>query len=389
MKIVQARWTRAHGWAPPPFPPPATPAQLVLMFGAPAVLQEPGVMAEVRDAFPGAHLLGCSTAGEIAGTQVSDDSLVVNAIAFEHTQIRGAQVNLHDVGDSFQAGKSLARALPPAVDAAAPGQVDQLAHVLVLSDGLHVNGSDLVRGLAQQLPAGTAVTGGLAGDGARFGETLVFWDSAPTAAAIAVLGLYGSRLKVGVGSLGGWDSFGPERLITRSKGNVLYELDGHSALGLYKTYLGEHAAGLPATGLLFPLSLRVKAGETAVVRTILSVDEKERSVTFAGDVPEGAYARLMKANFDRLIDGAIGAAETGFRSLGSLPPELAILISCVGRKLVLRQRVEEEVEGVRDVLGARTVLTGFYSYGEIAPFLPGAKCELHNQTMTITTLLEQ
>ena len=389
MKIVQARWTKAHGWAPTPFLLPTPPAQLVLMFGATAVLQEPGVMAEVRDAFPGAHLLGCSTAGEIAGTQVSDDSLVVNAIFFEHTQIRGAQVNLRDVGDSFQAGKSLARALPPTVDAAEPGQVEQLAHVLVLSDGLHVNGSDLVRGLTQHLPVGTSVTGGLAGDGARFGETLVFWDTTPTVAAIAVLGLYGSRLNVGVGSLGGWDSFGPERLITRSKGNVLYELDGHSALGLYKTYLGEHAAGLPATGLLFPLSLRVKAGETAVVRTLLSVDEKQQSVTFAGDVPEGAYARLMKANFDRLIDGAVGAAETGFRALGSQTPELAILISCVGRKLVLRQRVEEEVEGVRDILGASTVLTGFYSYGEIAPFLPGAKCELHNQTMTITTLLEQ
>jgi len=359
------------------------------MFGTPAILQDPAVLAEVRTAFPGAHPLGCSTAGEIAGTQVSDDSLVVNAIFFEHTQIRGAQVSLHDVGDSFQAGEKLALALPPTVDAAEPGQRDPLAHVLVLSDGLHVNGSDLVHGLTQHLPVGTSVTGGLAGDGARFGETFVFWDTAPTTEAIAVLGLYGSRLQVGVGSLGGWDSFGPERLITRSQGNVLYELDGHSALGLYQTYLGEHAAGLPATGLLFPLSLRVKAGETPVVRTLLSVDEKKQSITFAGDVPEGAYARLMKANSDRLIDGAVGAAETCVRALGERPPELAILISCVGRKLVLRQRVEEEIEGVRDVLGANTLLTGFYSYGEIAPFLPGAKCELHNQTMTITTLLEQ
>jgi hypothetical protein len=70
-------------------------------------------------------------------------------------------------------------------------------------------------------------------------------------------------------------------------------------------------------------------------------------------------------------------------------PDLAILISCVGRKLVLKQRVEEEVESVRNVLGARTVLSGFYSYGEIAPFLPSAKCELHNQTMTITTFAER
>jgi hypothetical protein len=206
---------------------------------------------------------------------------------------------------------------------------------------------------------------------------------------IAALGFYGNRLRVGFGSLGGWDPFGPERLITRSQGNVLYELDRRSALDLYKLYLGEHAKGLPATGLLFPLSLRMKTGETGVVRTILSVDEEEQSMTFAGDVPEGAYARLMKANFDRLIDGAIGAAQASYQALGSTSPHLAVLISCIGRKLVLRQRIEEEVEGVRDVLGDRTILTGFYSYGEICPFSTGAKCELHNQTMTITTFLEE
>jgi hypothetical protein len=203
------------------------------------------------------------------------------------------------------------------------------------------------------------------------------------------VGLYGSRLKVGFGSLGGWDSFGPDRLITKSKANVLYELDGQSALGLYKQYLGEHAKGLPATGLLFPLSIRTQSGETAVVRTILSVDEAEQSMTFAGEIPEGAYARLMKANFDRLIDGATGAARTSEQALGPGSAELALLISCVGRKLVLKQRVEEEVEAVRDVLGEGTTLAGFYSYGEISPFAPGARCELHNQTMTITALSER
>src|SRR6185436_19463373 len=206
------------------------------------------------------------------------------------------------------------------------------AHVLVLSDGLKVNGSELVRGLTKSLPTDITVTGGLAGDGARFGETLVFLDGAPETGTIAALGLYGDRLKIGFGSLGGWDSFGPERLITRSIGNVLYELDGQSALGLYKKYLGEHAHDLPAAGLLFPLSLRSKAGETPVVRAILSIDEIEQSVTFAGDVPEGAYARLMKANFDRLIDGATGAAQTRYQAIGSTSPELALLISCVGRK---------------------------------------------------------
>jgi hypothetical protein len=97
----------------------------------------------------------------------------------------------------------------------------------------------------------------------------------------------------------------------------------------------------------------------------------------------------MKANFERLVDGASDAARIAFEASGSESPALAILISCVGRKLVLQQRVEEEVEAVREVLGENTVLTGFYSYGEISPFNPSARCELHNQTMTITTISER
>jgi hypothetical protein len=263
-----------------------------------------------------------------------------------------------------------------------------LNHVFVLSNGLEINASDLVKGLSEALPPEITVTGGLAGDGARFKETIAFWNDLSEKRTVAALGLYGDRLKVGFGSLGGWDPFGPERLITRSNGNVLYELDGKSALELYKRYLGEHAKGLPATGLLYPLSIRAKEDTAGLVRTILAVDEENQCMTFAGDIPEGMYARLMKANFERLIDGATGAAKISYQAIGSIEPDLAILISCVGRKMVLKQRVEEEIESVRELLGDRTKLTGFYSYGEISPFTPGADCALHNQTMTITTLLE-
>jgi hypothetical protein len=363
-------------------------AQLVLVFGGTAVLQYPQVVEQLRKFYPAAHIFGCSTAGEIRGTQVSDDSLVATAIQFENSQVRIAQVSLYANSDSQQAGEFLAHALPLSVGAEGGSGVEKLVHVLVLSDGLCVNGSDLVRGLMKHLPEGVAVTGGLAGDGARFHKTLVFRDDIPEKDAIAAVGLYGSKLRIGFGSLGGWDPFGPERLVTRAKGNVLFELDGRPALSLYKQYLGEHAKGLPATGLLFPLSVRAKPGATPVVRTILAVDEQQCSMTFAGDVPEGARARLTKSNVDRLVDGAVGAARASCLP-GGLTPDLAILISCVGRKLVLKQRVEEEVEGVREVLGEQAVLTGFYSYGEIAPFSRGERSELHNQTMTITTFAEE
>lgn len=379
MKIEQTIWAKATGWEPEPPGKLSEDVRLVLLFGSTPILKEQKCFDEIKNAYPKAHLLGCSTAGEICDTRVTDDSLVVTAIAFEHTQLKGAQIKIGEVKDSFRAGEHLARSLDK----------ERLVHVFVVSDGLNVNGSDLVKGLIKYLPDEVTVTGGLSGDGERFEETFVLWDSVPERDAIAVLGLYSDRLKIGYASLGGWDPFGPERLITRSKGSVLYELDGKSALELYKKYLGEHAKDLPASGLLFPLSLRTKEGETPVVRTILSVNEKDHSMTFAGDVPEGTYARLMKANFDRLIDGAVGAAKTCYEAIGSFSPDLAILISCVGRKIVLKQRIEEEVEGVRDVLGDRTILTGFYSYGEISPFTPNAKCELHNQTMTITTLSEK
>jgi hypothetical protein len=379
MKVEQTKWTKAKGWEPDIPNCLGESAQLVLVFGATSILKEQEPLQEIKQAYPGAHILGCSTAGEICGTRIFDNSLIATVVQFEHTQLKGTQINLNEVKNSFQAGENLATSL----------NEKGLSHVFVISDGLKVNGSELVRGLIKHLPTEVAVTGGLAGDGARFEQTLTFFDSLPEEGRIVALGFYGDRLKVGYGSMGGWDPFGPERLITRAEGNVLYELDGRSALELYKRYLGEYAADLPASGLLFPLKLRAKEGEVGLVRTILSVNEKEQSMTFAGDLPTGIHARFMKANPDRLVDGASEAAQTCFNITGSSSPDLAILISCVGRKLVMPQRIEEEVEIVRDTLGTHTVLTGFYSYGEIAPFKPFAKCELHNQTMTITTFLEE
>ena len=380
MKIEQMCWTVERDWVPEaPSGALKDSADLVLAFGGTAVLQNREHLAQVQAAYPRAFVFGCSTAGEILGTTVSDDSLVVTAVDFEHTEMRHACVDLGETRDSRDAGARLAALLPH----------DNLVHVFVLSDGLAVNGTELVEGLASHLPADVSITGGLSGDGGRFETTLVVSEGKAESQTVAALGLYGPNLKVGYASLGGWDSFGPERLVTRSEGNVLYELDGKSALALYKQYLGDQADGLPGTGLLFPLSLRTKERETPFVRTILGIDEDAQSLTFAGDIPTGAYARLMKANFDRLIDGAVGAARATQSPIAGSSPELAVLISCVGRKMVLKQRIEEEVEGVREVLGDSTTLTGFYSYGEISPFTPNARCELHNQTMTITTFSER
>ncbi len=379
MKLDQAYWTKTTGWLPDnTLNTPDHNADWVLVFGSTENIGNPERLAEIRAAYPNAILSGCSTAGEIYDTAVWDDTLTLTAINFRDAQVKSVYEHINNADDSFQCGARLAQAIPH----------EGLRHVFVLSDGLQVNGSELVVGLTAHLPPDTTITGGLSGDAGRFEKTLVIHDDQARCNEVALIGLFGGSLKIGYGSLGGWDSFGPERLITRSDGNVLYEMDGKSALELYKHYLGEHAEGLPATGLLFPLSLRSGDSDDGVVRTILAVDEENQSMTFAGEMREGSYVRLMKANFNRLVDGAMGAAETSLQAINGANPELAILISCVGRKMVLKQRIEEEIEAVRETLGPQSTFTGFYSYGEISPFTPGAKCELHNQTMTITTLSE-
>ncbi len=258
----------------------------------------------------------------------------------------------------------------------------------MLSNGLHVNGTALATALQGAVGAGVSVTGGLAGDLADFAKTLVIADDAAGEDIVAAIGFHGDALEVGFGSFGGWRAFGPMRQITKAQGSVLHELDGKGGLAKYKEYLNEHAAELPASALLFPILVTREGATQGVVRTVLAIDNDAESMTFAGDIPLGGTAQLMHASTDRLVAGAESAARLA-RAAMTDTPTLAILVSCVGRRLVMKQRVEEEIDAVREVVGAATTLTGFYSYGELCPQAVGAPCELHNQTMTITLLRER
>jgi len=381
MRTEQRKWTKDAGWSGGG--PSLPQADLALVFGAVDLLRKPEVFKELKGFHPEARLLMCSTAGEIHGVEVSDGALSYTAVKFDSTKLEFAAVDIAAADDSLEAGKKLSAALPK----------NGLVHAMVFSDGLKVNGTPLVEGLLQELrPLNVSVTGGLVGDGGAFKETVIGLDEQPRSGRIVLIGFYGPKLRVGYGSMGGWDPFGLDRKITRSRANILYELDGKPALKLYKEYLGDQAKDLPGSGLLFPLSLRLNQdgeGEVEVVRTLLAVNEADQSLTFAGDMPEGATVKLMKANFDRLIDGAGGAATMSLTGLQSEKPELAILISCIGRKLVLKERIEEETEAVRSIIGDQAAMAGFYSYGEICPVTPLEKqCRLHNQTMTITVFKE-
>ena len=349
---------------------------LMIMFMSPGFESKQQTLKEIKKYFPKTSIIGCSTAGEICDVNVYDDTLTITAVHFDNIDHKLVAVPVNEMKDSLDAGACLASELDD----------EDLKHILVLSDGLNVNGADLVSGLKSKLP-NVSITGGLAGDGSDFNQTFIINNEKMSDKIIVGVGLYGKDLKVGYSSKGGWDSFGVERLVTKSENNILYELDGLPALSLYKSFLGEAAKDLPGSGLMFPLSMRVNDTSLPVVRTILAIDEENQSLTFAGNIPQGSYVRLMKANVDRLINGAEQSAKMAMNGIeqGS---DLAILISCVGRRLVLKQLVEEEVEVVRDIIGPNPIITGFYSYGEIAPFGEFSPCELHNQTMTITTLSE-
>jgi hypothetical protein len=379
MKTEQRIFSESAGWIKKSDHEMSELSQLVFLFGYRDFLKIQQHIDFIKEAYPQAQIVGCSTSGEIYQEEVYNSNIICTAVWFEHSSVEIAKEVVHSMDDSFSVGVKLATRL----------EKDDLVHVMILSEGLNINGSELTKGINKQLNNRISVTGGLAGDQELFSETVIVHNQKGEKNIVVAIGFYGKNLQVGYGSMGGWDSFGVDREVTRSKGNTLYELDGQPALELYKRYLGTHAANLPASALLFPLSLRLQDSETSLVRTVLSVNEADGSMVFAGDIPQGEYVRLMKANFDRLIDGANDAAEMSKISLKNSNADLAILISCVGRKLVLKQRVEEELEVIREVLGTGVAMTGFYSYGEISPIRPFENtCELHNQTMTITLFKE-
>jgi hypothetical protein len=352
-------------------------AQLVIGFGSSDLVSQEKSFSDIKNRFPNAEIALCSSAGEIYANDVLDDTISIVAIQFKSTTIKTSEINIENFDSSFEAGKTLVQNLPQ----------ENLKLIFVLSDGGKVNGSELVKGMNFSKKEGVLITGGLAGDGSKFEKTFVGLNQTPQTGNIIAIGFYGDKLVVSHGSFGGWESFGLERIVTKAKENILYEIDNKNALDLYKTYLGKYADELPGSALFFPLSIKSDDNQKPIVRTILSIDNENKSITFAGDLPEGSKIRFMKANLDLLIEAASDAASSCV-NMDINKPKLAFLISCVGRKLIMPHRIDEEIEAVAEIFGNGTMLSGFYSYGEISPLNPLANCMLHNQTMTITGITE-
>ncbi len=377
MKFQQFEKKKDQDWTPKGSTNTSLKNPLVLVFGNRYALDNDTIYEEVRQLFPEGDIIFGSTAGEIIGDKVLEDSITLTAIEFENSSYMIYRENSMDhEKDSLELGKRLIQKVPK----------EGLKHIFVVSEGSFVNGSALIDGLETEID-GIAITGGLCGDDSRFEKTLASYNENPKEGEVILIAFYGETLEISFAQYGGWTPFGPERIITKSEQNVLFELDNQPALDLYKKYLGDKVEELPQSALLYPLSVKSENKKEAIVRTILNIDEDQNTMTLAGDVPEGSKVQLMMANIDHIVDGALQAADIGMEARKH-KPELAILVSCIGRKLVMDQRVEEEIEEVMESIGNQATITGFYSYGELAPFTGYLACELHNQTMTLTLFSE-
>jgi hypothetical protein len=388
MHVELLQWHPSGSWCSPATAPEAAApspdgsTSLVLYFGQTDLLRHDHLYAGLRARFPTALIAGCSTGTPALADTLDDEAVVAAAIRFDHTAVRAACEPIASATESRACGQRLGEQL----------LADDLALVLVLSDGSRVNGTQLVEGLGAALGPKVCIAGGLAGDGARFETTLVGLQGPASTGQVVAIGLYGHQLRFGAAAAGGWDAFGPPRRVTRSEGNVLFELDGKPALDLYERYLGDEADGLPGTALLYPLKIwQHDRPDTDLVRTVLAIDREARSMTFAGDIPQGWAAQLMRGNHERLVAGAEQAATLAMAGLAAPAGDgdsLALLVSCVGRRLLMGQRTADEVDAVQRRLGPQVRCIGFYSYGELAPRASTGVCELHNQTMTVTVLTE-
>ncbi len=353
---------------------------LIIVFGGLSFFDSPELARALKAAAPDAALIGCSSAGEIAVDRVYDNNCILTAIKFDRTQVIPVTTEISGMQDSFGAGERLGLALPQ----------ENLTGVFILGTGVAINGSALVAGLQSKLAPSTSISGGLAADAGAFKQTWTLGPAGSSDKHIVAVGLYGEHVQLNYGTFAGWEPFGPMRKITRCDQNVLFELDGERALDIYKRYLGDYAKDLPGSGLLFPFEMldseREKSG---IFRTILGVDEEHGSLTLAGDINPDGFLRLMHSSTDKLIEGAETAAKAALaKHTGSTDSAVGILVSCIGRKLVMGDRVDEEVEAVANTLGANTCVTGYYSNGEIAGMEFLGACRLHNQTMTITWISE-
>ena len=354
--------------------------QLILCFAPADLYASLNLTEELGKHFPDAHIVGCSAAGTIRGTQVDNSRASLTLLHFEETDVNILSKSFNEKTDYQQSGTELAHELRGL----------GLKHVFLFSSGLKTNTSALLDGLSSSLPRQATISGGVAADNNHFTNTLCWHNDLSFDQGCIAIGLYSESLEVGYGSFSGYDRFGCQRTITQSTGNTVYEIDGQPALSLYQRYLGDYAVEMPCSAQLQPLYLLNQSdNEKSLVRSISGFDAESGALFFNGDIPQGSQVYLMKGNADGLIEGALISAllaKETFRD--RYEPELTLCVAGAGRPMILGSREEDELEKITDNIGDHGHVVGFYGYGEIAPNRHDPGHSLNNQSIAITTLTE-
>lgn len=378
MQVEQRKWSKSTDWEVLSDHKLSNKANLVFVFGSTELVQDVNKFDEIRAMYPNAEIVVSSGSGEIMADETSTDTLCVTAIYFEQTKIKTLEIKLDDVKDSFDVGAHISAHIDK----------DDLSNLMIFSNGDQINGSHLLTGLQFNLSETVPITGGLAGSYDPFSATYTGLNGIGVKGSVIGVGFYGNKLKIGHSSRAGWTPFGPERFITRSTNNVLFELNDEPVFDFYKKYLEGLFDDMQEAIRIYPLGIKTENGQDRLLRAFLNYDPKTGGALFAGDMPEGAKVRMMKSNVNSLIDAAGDAANSSTTPFDFEEPDLALCVSCVGRQFVLQDWIGEEIQSVNEIFKSKVPIAGFYSYGEIAPQAPRKKSALHNHTMTITTFKE-
>ncbi len=259
---------------------------------------------------------------------------------------------------------------------------------LVVSGGLAVDGDEIIAGIESACGIGTTIFGGLAADFLRMQRTYVFNNDKLCDYGLLALILDEEKISLSGMAVGGWKPMGMDRIITKSVGNVVYTIDNEPALDFVSRYAG--LKDLDTNNALnflissnFQLQLK-REDKHPVMRTPMQANAEDRSIVFAGSLPEGSKVKLCLLPGFEVIEAALN--EFNNYKKDQPEPDALILFSCAGRQLTLGPYVSEEIDGIKNIWNAP--LAGFFCYGEIGRVVSGQH-EFHNMTCSLATLMEK
>ena len=328
----------------------------------------------------GIEFLGATTAGEIYETEVAEKSIVAMLMKLPsgaYSKIYNDRSNnkntLREVG--YDIGqKALNEYKNPSV--------------IVLSGGMRANGEKLVNGLLESNVSGNSIFGALAGDDLKMQETYVFSDEGITNNGVAALILDGDKILASGVATSGWESIGTEKIITRSKGNVVYGIDNAPAIDVFLKYFDKSKDRLVENDLVvnelaqYPLHV-MRENNYRVLRAPLLADQERGALIFSGTVEQGARIKFSIPPGFETIESTI---QDIIKMKDRLPEvDALIMFSCKARHQALGPLVEEEIESIKNTWGAP--LIGFFSYGEIGS-TNSHSCDFHNETISLVALKE-